>query len=124
MIAGTPSEGVVDARQRVFGYQNLLVCDGSVIPANPGVNPSLTITALAEHAMSNVPSRAEAAPLVAHEGPIADGERDAEGTEAKDRPSGEPAKHETAEPAEPAHTPSGGREPVREEDAESRPPGQ
>ncbi|MGZ3268562.1 MAG: GMC oxidoreductase, partial [Croceibacterium sp.] len=41
---------------RVFGYQNLLVCDGSAIPANPGVNPSLTITALAEHAMSKVPS--------------------------------------------------------------------
>jgi cholesterol oxidase len=40
----------------VFGYENLLVCDGSAIPANPGVNPSLTITALAEHALSHVPS--------------------------------------------------------------------
>jgi cholesterol oxidase len=45
----------VDARQRVFGYENLLVCDGSVIPANVGVNPSLTITALAEHAIWSVP---------------------------------------------------------------------
>ena len=49
--------GVVDARQRVFGYENLLVCDGAAIPANVGVNPSLTITALAEHAMSHVPRR-------------------------------------------------------------------
>ena len=40
--------------QRVFGYENLLVCDGAAIPANVGVNPSLTITALAEHAMRGV----------------------------------------------------------------------
>jgi cholesterol oxidase len=55
VIAADPSRGVIDARQRVFGYENLLVCDGSAIPANVGVNPSLTITALAEHAMSHVP---------------------------------------------------------------------
>jgi cholesterol oxidase len=55
VIAADPSQGVVDARQRVFGYENLLVCDGSAVPANVGVNPSLTITALAEHAMSHVP---------------------------------------------------------------------
>jgi cholesterol oxidase len=55
VIADDPERGVVDARQRVFGYENLLVCDGSAIPANVGVNPSLTITALAEHAMSHVP---------------------------------------------------------------------
>ena len=54
MIGADRSRGVVDARQRVFGYENLLVCDGSAIPANVGVNPSLTITALAEHAMSHV----------------------------------------------------------------------
>jgi cholesterol oxidase len=52
VIAPDPGRGVVDARQRVFGYENLLVCDGSAIPANVGVNPSLTITALAERAMS------------------------------------------------------------------------
>jgi cholesterol oxidase len=55
VIAADASQGVVDARQRVFGYENLLVCDGSAIPANVGVNPSLTITALAEHAMGHVP---------------------------------------------------------------------
>jgi len=67
VIAPDPSQGVVDARQRVFGYENLLVCDGSAIPANVGVNPSLTITALAEHAMSHVPpmSEADVAPGVA-----------------------------------------------------------
>ena len=58
VIGADRSSGVVDARQRVFGYENLLVCDGSAIPANVGVNPSLTITALAEHAMSQVPAAA------------------------------------------------------------------
>jgi cholesterol oxidase len=61
VIGRSPEEGVVDARHRVFGYENLLVCDGSVVPANVGVNPSLTITALAERAMSFVPDAAEAA---------------------------------------------------------------
>jgi cholesterol oxidase len=56
VIAPDPGQGVVDACQRVFGYENLLVCDGSAIPANVGVNPSLTITALAEHAMSSIPA--------------------------------------------------------------------
>jgi cholesterol oxidase len=55
VIAASPEQGVIDADQRVFGYRNLLVCDGSAIPANVGVNPSLTITALAEHAISRVP---------------------------------------------------------------------
>jgi cholesterol oxidase len=55
VIAGDPEHGVVDSRQRVFGYENLMVCDGAAVPANVGVNPSLTITALAEHAMSHVP---------------------------------------------------------------------
>ena len=58
VIGADPSAGVVDERQRVFGYDNLLVCDGAAIPANVGVNPSLTITALAEHAMSHVPAPA------------------------------------------------------------------
>jgi cholesterol oxidase len=46
------SEGVVDRDNRVFGYRNMYICDGSVISANPGVNPALTITALSERAMS------------------------------------------------------------------------
>ncbi len=61
VIAPNAEQGVLDADQRVFGYENLLVCDGSAIPANVGVNPSLTITALAEHAMSRVPASGMAA---------------------------------------------------------------
>jgi cholesterol oxidase len=64
VIGADASQGVVDAHQHVFGYENLLVCDGSAVPANVGVNPSLTITALAEHAMSHVP----AAPTQAQSG--------------------------------------------------------
>jgi cholesterol oxidase len=60
VIGHSPQDGVVDERHRVFGYENLLVCDGSVVPANVGVNPSLTITALAERAMSLVPPAAAA----------------------------------------------------------------
>ncbi len=50
-------EGVIDLDFQVFNYPGLYVVDGSVMPANPGVNPSLTITALAEYAMSKVESR-------------------------------------------------------------------
>ena len=57
VIGADPDSGVVDRDQRVFGYENLLVCDGAAVPANPGVNPSLTITALAEHAMAAIPPR-------------------------------------------------------------------
>jgi cholesterol oxidase len=56
VIGADASTGVVDREHRVFGYRNLLVCDGAAVPANPGVNPSLTITALAEHAMAGVPA--------------------------------------------------------------------
>lgn len=59
-IGHSPEDGVVDSRQRVFGYENLLVCDGAAVPANVGVNPSLTITALAEHAMAEIPPKEEA----------------------------------------------------------------
>ncbi len=48
-------DGVVDAECRVFNYPGLYVVDGSIVPANPGMNPSLTITALAEFAMSRIP---------------------------------------------------------------------
>jgi cholesterol oxidase len=49
-----PSEGVIDQNNRVFGYRNMYVCDGSMISANPGVNPSLTILAMAERAMDQI----------------------------------------------------------------------
>jgi len=44
----------VDTECRVHGYPGMYVIDGSVLPGNPGVNPSLTITAMAEHAMSRI----------------------------------------------------------------------
>lgn len=50
-----PETGVIDHRHRVWGYQGLYVVDGSAVSANPGVNPALTILALAERAMSFVP---------------------------------------------------------------------
>ena len=56
-IASDAEQGVVDGEQRVFDYHNLLICDGSVVPANPGVNPSLTITAMTERAMSKIPAK-------------------------------------------------------------------
>jgi cholesterol oxidase len=49
--------GVIDSDHRVFGYENLYVIDGSAISANPGVNPSLTITALAERAAGGIPAK-------------------------------------------------------------------
>lgn len=56
-MGATPEDGVVDDRNRVFGYRNLYVCDGSVLSANLGVNPSLTITAVTERAMSYIEPR-------------------------------------------------------------------
>jgi cholesterol oxidase len=56
----TAAEGVVGPANEVHGYPGLHVADGSVVPGNPGVNPSLTITAMAEHAMSQIPTKHEA----------------------------------------------------------------
>jgi cholesterol oxidase len=58
-------DGVVDLDCQVHNYPGLYVVDGSIVPANPGVNPSLTITALAEYAMSRVPAKAGHAPRAA-----------------------------------------------------------
>jgi len=46
--------GVIDKNNKVFGYEQMYVCDGSMMTANPGVNPALTITALSERAMSKI----------------------------------------------------------------------
>ncbi|MBK8169082.1 MAG: GMC family oxidoreductase [Sandaracinaceae bacterium] len=53
----TKDEGVINANHEVHGYPGLYVCDGSAISANLGVNPSLTICALTERAMSHIPSK-------------------------------------------------------------------
>jgi cholesterol oxidase len=59
ILGGSPigrntSEGVVNENFEVHNYPGLYIIDGSIMPGNPGVNPSLTITALAEYAMSKV----------------------------------------------------------------------
>jgi cholesterol oxidase len=54
-MGANPGEGVIDRDHRVFGYEGLYVVDGSSVSANPGVNPSLTIAALAERAMAQIP---------------------------------------------------------------------
>ncbi|MEY4545686.1 MAG: hypothetical protein RL685_1881 [Pseudomonadota bacterium] len=57
-MGASAETGVVDTQHRVFGHPGLYVIDGSTISANPGVNPSLTITALAERALSLIPAKA------------------------------------------------------------------
>ncbi|GAB4463347.1 MAG: GMC family oxidoreductase [Anaerolineales bacterium] len=56
-IGRNADEGVVDENFQIHHYPGLYIVDGSIMPANPGVNPSLTITALAEYAMSKVPPK-------------------------------------------------------------------
>jgi len=51
----TKEEGVVNENFQVHGYPNMYILDGSIIPCNLGVNPSLTITALSEYAMEQIP---------------------------------------------------------------------
>ncbi|HEX8991057.1 MAG TPA: GMC family oxidoreductase [Anaerolineales bacterium] len=58
-IGRNASESVVNDRFEIHNYPGLYIVDGSIMPANPGVNPSLTITALAEYAMSRVASKTE-----------------------------------------------------------------
>ncbi|MEO6988151.1 MAG: GMC family oxidoreductase [Aquihabitans sp.] len=58
-IGDDPAHGVIDAYQRIHGYEGLSVADGSAVSANLGVNPSLTITAMTERAMSLWPNNGE-----------------------------------------------------------------
>jgi cholesterol oxidase len=53
----TKQEGVVDEYFRAYGYPDMYILDGSVMPCNLGVNPSLTITALSEYAMDHVAAK-------------------------------------------------------------------
>ena len=53
----TAQEGVVGRDFQLHGYPGLYAIDGSIVPGNPGVNPSLTITAMAEYAMSLIPDK-------------------------------------------------------------------
>ena len=55
VISSSPRTGVIDGYHRVWGHPGLHIVDGAAVPANPGVNPSLTITALAERALSYWP---------------------------------------------------------------------
>jgi cholesterol oxidase len=59
VISDDPARGVVDPWHRVWGYPGLHIVDGSTVSANLGVNPSLTITAQAERAMSFWPNRGD-----------------------------------------------------------------
>ena len=59
VIGSNPSEGVVDGYLRAFGQPGLHIVDGSALSANPGVNPSLSIAALAEWAMAHWPNKGE-----------------------------------------------------------------
>ncbi len=59
IMAETPEKGVTDLAGKIHGYDNLYVVDGSIVAANLGVNPSLTITALAEYVMAQVPEKGD-----------------------------------------------------------------
>nr|WP_225448404.1 GMC family oxidoreductase [Streptacidiphilus sp. P02-A3a] len=62
VIGDSPETGVIDPYQRLYGYPGITVADGSSVSANLGVNPSLTITAQAERAMSMWPNKGEPDP--------------------------------------------------------------
>jgi cholesterol oxidase len=62
ILGGAPfgkdaEEGVIGADFQIHGYPGLYIVDGTIVPANPGVNPALTITAMAEYCMAQVPAK-------------------------------------------------------------------
>ncbi len=56
-MGSSAEEGVINHKNEVFNYKNMWICDGSMISANIGVNPSLTITAITERAMTFIPEK-------------------------------------------------------------------
>ena len=56
-MADSSNNGVIDYKGKIFGYENLFIADGSIVPANLGVNPSLTITAMSEYILDQIPSK-------------------------------------------------------------------
>ena len=62
VIGATSADGVIDPYHRVYGHPGLHVVDGAAVPATLGANPSLSITALAERALSFWPNMGEADP--------------------------------------------------------------
>ncbi|MCR9142553.1 MAG: GMC family oxidoreductase [bacterium] len=108
-LGESPKDGVIDLENQVHGYRNLYVCDGSMVPANPGVNPSLTITALSEHAMSKIPPKSKAGGVHLFEfeklwkvGPTIAGPGAGSGGAAKKKPrtkAGGRASEKTAKPS-------------------------
>jgi cholesterol oxidase len=54
VMGADKNQGVIDKDNKVFGYNNMYIIDGSMISANPGVNPALSITAIAERAISKI----------------------------------------------------------------------
>ncbi len=57
VMGESAEKAVVDPQGRIFGYPNLYVADGSIVPVNLNVNPSWTITALAEYILSQIPQK-------------------------------------------------------------------
>jgi cholesterol oxidase len=76
-IGASADTGVIDRSHEVFNYPGLYVIDGSAISANPGVNPALTITALAERAMGLIADKHASATDPAEKGaaPVSEGLR-------------------------------------------------
>jgi len=65
------TEGTEQEVTLSFGCENLFIADGSIVPANLGVNPALTITALSKQVMAGIPENPNSTPRPAPRAPIA-----------------------------------------------------